>query len=39
MFYNHFTRWLRRGFSKAMLAPLAKDRWAGNAAALDSSYV
>ena len=37
--YNRFNRWSRRGFWKAMLAALAKEGWAGDAAALDSSYV
>jgi len=37
--YNRFNRWSRRGFWKAMLAALAKAGWAGDAAALDSSYV
>jgi transposase len=37
--YNRFNRWSRRGFRKAMLAALAKAGWAGDATALDSSYV
>ncbi len=37
--YNRFNRWSRRGLWKAMLAALAKAGWAGDAAALDSSYV
>ncbi len=37
--YNRFNRWSRRGFWTAMLAALAKAGWAGDAAALDSSYV
>ncbi len=37
--YNRFNRWSRRGFWKAMLTALAKAGWAGDAAALDSSYV
>lgn len=37
--YNRFNRWSRRGFWKAMLADLAKSGWAGDAAAIDSSYV
>jgi transposase len=36
---NRFNRWSRRGFWKAMLADLAKAGWAGDAAALDSTYV
>jgi transposase len=34
-----YNRWSRRGFWKAMRAALAKAGWAGDAAALDSSYV
>ncbi|MFC6776920.1 IS5 family transposase [Methylobacterium gregans] len=37
--YNRFNRWSRRGFWRAMLAALAKAGWAGDAAALDSTYV
>ena len=37
--YNRFNRWSRRGFWKAMLAALAKAGWAGDAAAIDSTYV
>ena len=37
--YNRFNRWSRRGFWKAMLADLAKAGWAGDAAAIDSTYV
>ena len=37
--YNRFNRWSRRGFWKAMLAALARAGWAGDAAALDCSYV
>ncbi|CAX17029.1 transposase related to IS5 family (plasmid) [Methylorubrum extorquens DM4] len=32
-------QWSRRGFWRAMLAALAKAGWAGDAAALDSTYV
>jgi transposase len=34
-----YNRWSRRGFWKAMLAALAKAGWAGDAAAIDSTYV
>ncbi|WP_232632061.1 IS5-like element ISMpo7 family transposase, partial [Methylobacterium sp. Leaf118] len=37
--YNRFNRWSRRSFWRAMLAALAKAGWAGDAAALDSTYV
>lgn len=37
--YNRFNRWSRRGFWRAMLSALAKAGWAGDAAAIDSSYV
>ena len=37
--YNRFNRWSRRGFWRAMLSALAKAAWAGDAAALDSTYV
>ena len=37
--YNRFNRWSRRGFWRAMLVALAKAGWAGDAAALDSTYV
>ena len=37
--YNRFNRWSRRGFWRAMLSVLAKAGWAGDAAALDSTYV
>lgn len=37
--YNRFNRWSRRGFWTAMLAALAKAGWAGDAAAIDSTYV
>ena len=37
--YNRFNRWSRRGFWRTMLAALAKAGWAGDAAALDSTYV
>jgi transposase len=37
--YNRFNRWSRRGFWKAMLAALAEAGWAGDAAAIDSTYV
>lgn len=37
--YNRFNRWSRRGFWKAMLSALAKAGWAGDAAAIDSTYV
>ena len=37
--YNRVNRWSRRGFWKAMLAALAKAGWAGDAAAIDSTYV
>jgi transposase len=37
--YNRFNRWSRRGFWKAMLAALAKAGWAGDATAIDSTYV
>ena len=34
-----YNRWSPRGFWKAMLAALAKAGWAGDAAAIDSTYV
>lgn len=37
--YNRFNRWSRRGFWRAMLSALAKAGWAGEAAAIDSTYV
>lgn len=37
--YNRFNRWSRRGFWRAMLTALAKSGWAGEAAAIDSTYV
>ena len=37
--YNCFNRWSRRGFWRAMLSALAKGGWAGEAAAIDSTYV
>ncbi len=37
--YNRFNRWSHRDFWRAMLAALAKAGWAGDAAALDSTYV
>ncbi|MBO1022693.1 transposase, partial [Methylobacterium sp. SD274] len=37
--YNRFNRWYRRGSWRAMLASLAKAGWAGDAAAIDSTYV
>lgn len=37
--YNRFDRWSRRGFWQAMLTALAKSGWAGEAAAIDSTYV
>jgi transposase len=37
--YNRFNRWSRRGFWRAMLADLAKAGWAGEAAAIDATYV
>ena len=37
--YNRFNRWSRRGFWRAMLVSLAKAGWAGDAAAIDSTYV
>ena len=37
--YDYFNRWSRRGFWKAMLADLAKAGWAGDAAAIDGTYV
>ena len=37
--YNRFNRWSARGFWRAMLVALAKAGWAGDAAALDSTYV
>ena len=37
--YNRFNRWSRRGFWRAMLTALAKGGWAGEAAAIDSTYV
>src|SRR3978361_2082378 len=37
--YNRFNRWSRRGFWQAMLTALAKAGWAGEAAAIDSTYV
>lgn len=37
--YNQFNGWPRCGCWKAMLADLAKAGWAGDAAALDTSYV
>jgi len=37
--YNRFNRRSRRGFWKAMLAALAEAGWAGEAAAIDATYV
>jgi transposase len=37
--YNRFNRWSRRGFWGAMLTALAKAGWAGEAAAIDATYV
>ena len=37
--YNRFNRWSRRGFWRAMLIAPAKGGWAGEAAAIDSTYV
>jgi len=37
--YNRFNRWSRRGFWRAMLAALAKAGWAGEAAAIDATYI
>ncbi len=37
--YNRFNRWSPRGFWRVMLAALAKAGWAGDAAAIDSTYV
>src|SRR3546814_16194455 len=36
MVYNHFNRWSRRRFWKAMLSPEAG--WIGEAAAIDATY-
>ena len=37
--YKRFNWWSARGFWRAMLVALAKAGWAGDAAALDSTYV
>ena len=37
--YNRFNGWSRRGFGRAMLSALAKAGRAGDAVALDSTYV